>query len=187
MRSTNKNQNRISSSRGYEESRIAFILTNIGNQYGKNKTKIISAEQRKKQSEVMKGRYTGDSNPTKNEEVKKKISDKLKGKKKSVQHIEKIRLRMVNREKIICPFCNKEVDELNGKKWHFDRCVLNPDQSDRPTTNFTKNNTYGCKKSQDLETGVVYNSIKEASQYFNVSCATISRWIKKNHKIILLK
>jgi len=34
MLSSNKNQNRITSSRGYEEAREAFRLTNIGNQYG---------------------------------------------------------------------------------------------------------------------------------------------------------
>jgi hypothetical protein len=63
MMSTNKNQNRVLSSRGYEEARLAFRQTNIGNQYGKGKTKIISEEQKLKQSELMKGRYDGKNNP----------------------------------------------------------------------------------------------------------------------------
>lgn len=48
MISTNKNQNRITSSRGYQEARESFKLTNIGNQYSKGKTKIVSEEQKKK-------------------------------------------------------------------------------------------------------------------------------------------
>ena len=187
MLSSNKNQERITSSRSYEESREAFRLTNMGNQYGKGKTKIVSLEQRKKQSEFMKGKYVGDLNPSKKPEVRKKISDKLKGKKKSVSYIEKLKIRMSNKNKVTCPFCNREVDELNAKKWHFEKCNLNPDQSIRPTTNFTKNNTYGCKKIQDIETGIIFDSIMMASDYFKVSTATISRWVKKNHKVTLLK
>ena len=186
MLSSNKNQNRITSSRGYEEAREAFRLTNLGNQYGKGQTRVMSEEQKKKQSDFMKGRYVGNLNPSKKPDVRKKISDKLKGKKKSVSHIEKIKIRMTNKEKVICPFCNKKIDELNAKKWHFEKCYLNPEQTFRPTTNFIKNNTYGCKKIQDLETGVIYNSIMEASEYFKVSTATISRWAKKNHKVIIL-
>ena len=186
MSSVNKNQIRVTSSRGYEESREAFRLTNIGNQYGKGKTKIISEDQKKKQSLFMMGKYVGDLNPSKRPEVRKKISDKLKGKKKSDSHIEKIKLRMLNEEKVICPFCNKIVDKLNGKKWHFEKCLLNPKPTIRSTSNFTKNNTYGCKKIQDIETGSVYNSIIEASQHFNVSTATISRWVKKKHRVTFI-
>jgi hypothetical protein len=187
MLSSNKNQNRITSSRGYEEAREVFRLTNLGNQYGKGQNRVISEEQKKKQSDFMKGRYVGDLNPSKKPDVRKKISDKLKGKKKSVSHIEKIKIRMSNKQKVICPFCNKELDELNAKKWHFEKCSLNTEQTLRPTTNFVKNNTYGCKKIQSLETEVIYNSIMEASEYFKVSTATISRWVKKNHKVTLVK
>lgn len=187
MTSSNKNQNRIYSSRGYEEARIAFRQTNLGNKHGKGKTKIISEEQKKKQSEYMKGRYVGVLNPSKRDDVRKKISSQLKGKKKSIQHIEKIKFRMMNSEKIVCPFCNKKTDKLNGNKWHFDYCNLNPNQKTRPRTNFIKNNTYGCKKIKDLETGVIFNSMKEASQFFNVSTGTIFRWVKKKYKLSLLK
>lgn len=82
MMSNNKNQNRIVSSKGYEEARLAFSETNKGNQYGKGKTKIITEEQKKKHSEIMKGRYLGENNPyfgkTHSDESKKIISEKAK-------------------------------------------------------------------------------------------------------------
>ena len=77
MLSTTNKHKRIISSRGYEEARNAFRLTNIGNQYGKGFKKVISEEQKKKQSEIMKGRYFGEKNPfynkTHNEATKEKI------------------------------------------------------------------------------------------------------------------
>ncbi len=83
MMSTNKNQNRITSSRGYQESKEAFRITNLGNQYGKGKNKIISEEQKKKQSLIMKGKYLGDKNPFYNklhtEESKEKIKKSREG------------------------------------------------------------------------------------------------------------
>jgi hypothetical protein len=63
MMSINNNQNRVLSSRGYEEARLAFRETNLGNQYGKGKKKVISEEQKLRQSELMKGRYDGENNP----------------------------------------------------------------------------------------------------------------------------
>jgi hypothetical protein len=82
MMSSNKNQNRIVSSRGYEEARLAFSETNKGNQYGKGKTRIVTEEQKKKHSELMKGRYSGENNPyfgkTHSDESKKMISEKAK-------------------------------------------------------------------------------------------------------------
>lgn len=83
MMSVNGNQNRITSSRGYEEARDAYRLTNLGNQYGKGKTKIISDEQKKKQSLIMKGKYLGENNPFFNkkhtEESKNKIRKSREG------------------------------------------------------------------------------------------------------------
>jgi len=77
MMSSTKNTKRITSSRGYEEAREAFRITNIGNQYGKGKTKVISEEQKKRHSEIMKGKYLGEKNPfygrTHSEETKEKL------------------------------------------------------------------------------------------------------------------
>lgn len=78
MLSVNKNQNRTSSSRGYEEARQAFRMTNIGNQHGKGKTRIVSDEQKQKQSKLMKGRYSGSKNPFFNKKHSDETKDKIR-------------------------------------------------------------------------------------------------------------
>jgi hypothetical protein len=78
MISTNKNQNRITSSRGYQEARESFRLTNIGNQHGKGKTKIVSEEQKKKQSLIMKGKYVGNKNPFFNKKHNEVAKEKIR-------------------------------------------------------------------------------------------------------------
>jgi hypothetical protein len=98
MLSSNKNQNRITSSRGYEEAREAFRLTNIGNQYGKGKTKIISEEQKKNHSLIMKGRYLGDNNPFFNKKHTEESIDKIR---KSREGINKDKIWNYNGKKII--------------------------------------------------------------------------------------
>jgi hypothetical protein len=121
MMSINKHQDRAKSSKGYEEARLAFSETNKGNQYGKGQVKIISEEQKRRQSDLMKGRYSGDSNPFYGKKHSLETIGKLK-KPKSAEHIEKIKQRMIGRTKIVCNHCNKEVDELNAKRWHLDNC-----------------------------------------------------------------
>jgi hypothetical protein len=98
MLSSNKNQNRITSSKGYEEAREAFRLTNIGNQYGKGKTKIISEEQKKNHSLVMKGKYLGDNNPFFNKKHTEESKDKIR---KSREGINKDKIWNYNGKKII--------------------------------------------------------------------------------------
>jgi hypothetical protein len=122
MMSNSKNTNRITSSRGYSEARYAFRITNMGNTYGVGVKKIISEEQKRKQSEAMTGLMVGDLNPSKRMDVRKKISEKLKGKKKSLEHIEKIKIRLKNQPKMKCPHCSKEMNQLNAKRWHFENC-----------------------------------------------------------------
>jgi hypothetical protein len=83
MLSCNKNQERIKSSRAYEEARLAFSETNKGNQYGKLcKGKKLSEERKAEISKFMKGRWNGDKNPffgRKHTDVTKKIiSEKRK-------------------------------------------------------------------------------------------------------------
>ena len=84
MMSNTKNTNRISSSRGYAEAREAFKLTNIGNQYGKNNVRIVSDEQKKKQSEVMKGRYFGENNPFYNKKHTNETKEKIRNSRKNI-------------------------------------------------------------------------------------------------------
>lgn len=121
MMSNTKNTNRVTNSRAYEEARLAFSETNKGNQYGKGVIKIISEEQRRKQSQIMKGRYVGNNNPFFGKKHSTETLLKLK-KPKSKEHIEKIRMRLKNEPKVKCPYCNKEMNELNAKRWHFSNC-----------------------------------------------------------------
>jgi hypothetical protein len=82
MMSTNDHQTRTKSSRGYEEARLAFSETNKGNQFGKGQARIVTEEQRKRQSAIMIGRYDGELNPfygkKHTEETRKKLSNKAK-------------------------------------------------------------------------------------------------------------
>lgn len=84
MMSINKNQNRITSSKGYEEARLAFRLTNIGNQYGKGKKRVVSEEQRKKHSIIMKGKFSGDKNPFYNKKHSEETKDKIRKSRKGL-------------------------------------------------------------------------------------------------------
>jgi hypothetical protein len=186
MLSTTDKTKRITSSRGYEEAREAFRITNIGNQYGKGKTRIITDAQKQRHSEIMKGKNMGELNPSKRIDVRKKISEKLKGKKKSPQHIEKIKNNMKNKDKIMCPYCNGSFNELNSNKWHFEKCKLNPNMVERPSTNFIYNNNYGCKQIKNNHTNEIFQSIKEASEYFKVHSSTITRWVKNGNKVSIL-
>jgi hypothetical protein len=83
MMSVNDKQNRMLSSRGYEEARLAFRETNFGNQYGKGVKKIVSETQKLKQSDIMKGRYNGENNPfygkTHSQETKEKLRKSREG------------------------------------------------------------------------------------------------------------
>jgi hypothetical protein len=181
MMSTTDKTKRIKSSRAYSEAREAYRLTNIGNQYGKGKTRIVSEEQKIKQSNLMKGRFVGELNPSKRQEVRNKISKKLKGLKKSEEHIKKMSEN--GKIKKECPHCKKFFDKRNANKWHFDKCLLNPNGSTREQTNFKQGNTYGCKKILDVENNQIYQSVKEAAKKFKVSTATITRWLKKGLKV----
>jgi hypothetical protein len=77
MLSTTDKTKRITSSRGYEEAKEAFRKTNIGNQYGKGCTRVVTDEQKQRQSDIMKDRYLGNKNPffgkTHTDETKEKI------------------------------------------------------------------------------------------------------------------
>jgi len=183
MMSTTKNINRITSSRGYAEAREAFRITNVGNQYNKGKSRIVTEEQKRKQSEAMTGLMVGDLNPSKRPDVRKKISEALKGKKKTADHIDKMKVILKSRPKIKCPYCDKEIDKMNAEKWHFDNCLKNPNGHSREQTNFNKDNKYGCKSIKDINTNQIFSSIKDAAIYYDVHSATITRWLKVKNKV----
>jgi hypothetical protein len=84
MISNNNKQKRIISSRAYEEARLAFRVTNIGNKFSKGKTRIVSDEQKKKQSETMKGRYSKDKNPFYNKKHSEESIEKIRESRKNI-------------------------------------------------------------------------------------------------------
>jgi len=112
MLSINKNQNRITSSRGYQEAKESFRLTNLGNQYGKGKTKVISDEQKKKQSLIMKGKYVGSKNPFFNKKHSEETKEKIR---KSREGIDKDKIWNYNGKKIILKD-NKIVAEFDNSE-----------------------------------------------------------------------
>lgn len=85
MLSCNKNQQRIHSSRQYEDAREAFRLTNIGNTFSKGLKRVRTQEQRDNHSKKMKGKFTGENNPfygkKHSEDTLLKISLSSKGRK----------------------------------------------------------------------------------------------------------
>ena len=83
----------------------------------------------------------------------------------------------------MCPHCKGLFDKRNAGKWHFDNCLLNPNGNKRIKTNFIEGNTYGCKKILEIESNKVFNSIKDAADYFKVSLTTITRWAKKEVRV----
>jgi len=124
MMSSTKYQQRINSSRGYEEARLAFRETNLGNQYGKGRTRIVSEEQKKKQSELMKGRYIGDKNPFYKKTHSETTIQKIKNAASRRDDIWRQKQRE-SRKKIPkkeCEYCKKQLDPTNYKRWHGENC-----------------------------------------------------------------
>lgn len=62
--------------------------------------------------------WTKESNP----EYAKRVSQGLKGKPKSVDHIRNMKLRPQDTIRLTCPHCGKEGDYKNMKRWHMDNC-----------------------------------------------------------------
>lgn len=119
MTRINKNQNRISSSRAFEEARIACSITNKGNSYAKGVDKVISEEQKNNHSIFMKGRYCGEKNSFFGKKHSEETILKLKNP-KSEEH--KSKLKKILSVKIECPNCHNKYDNRNAKRWHFENC-----------------------------------------------------------------
>jgi len=84
MLSMNDKTKRIISSSAYEEAKLAFRMSNFGNTYGKNIKKIITEEQKKRHSEIMKGKFTGEKNPFYGKKHTEKTKDKIREKRKNI-------------------------------------------------------------------------------------------------------
>lgn len=79
------------------------------------KRKPFTEQHLKNMSNSLKGVNLGESNPSKREENRKKISESLKG--KPVRRVE-------------CPHCNKIGGISNMKRYHFDKCKLKGDNNE---------------------------------------------------------
>ena len=90
----------------------------------------------------MKGRYNGINNPFFGKTHSIETIEKLK-KPKSNQHKEKLRKILTEKPKVVCIHCNKLVDELNARRWHFDNCLLNHPSIDQVVTFAVKHKTLG--------------------------------------------
>lgn len=126
MMSNTKLQCRVKNSRGYEEARLAFRETNKGNQYGKGIKKVVSEEQKKRQSEAMMGRFVGENNPFYNKTHSQDTIDKMKNaaKNRGDEWKKNQRNARKNLPKIECKYCKKLLDPLNYKRWHGDNCKV---------------------------------------------------------------
>lgn len=131
MTSSNKKQNRIISSRAYEECRIAFSETNKGNTYGKGVFKIISKKQKRQISEKLKGKYVGNMNSFFNKKhtefSKKLMSNKAKDRFSNIENSHNYKgNRLIYKKEILMFVCksNKEVSDIIGATESNIRAVL---------------------------------------------------------------
>jgi hypothetical protein len=81
-------------------------------------------EHKRKISESLKGKrkgcvvWTKKSNP----EYAQRVSNGLRGKSKSPEHIINMRKRPQDTMSLTCPHCRKHGDYKNMKRWHMDNC-----------------------------------------------------------------
>lgn len=84
----------------------------------------FSEEWRNKLSEAGSGKNNSRYGVEVSEETRKKISDKIRGRKQTDEEKEKRRLANLGlkREKKLCPHCNKLVAVNGYERWHGDNC-----------------------------------------------------------------
>ena len=125
-KSNNSMQKRIINSKYFELAKIAFIETQLGDKNwtrkngSPNKGKVSPNKGKKLgQREWM----NGNNNPSKRIEVRQKISEQLKGRKKSQEHLNKT--LFLKKPKLECQNCFKFIDFRNYGRWHGDKCKVN--------------------------------------------------------------
>lgn len=84
----------------------------------------FSDECKAKMSESASGENNSRYGVTLTDEIKKKIGDKMKGRKQSPETVAKKAeaVRGLKREKKLCPHCNNEVAVNGYVRWHGDNC-----------------------------------------------------------------
>lgn len=124
-KSNNSNQDRKFTSVQFEKARMAFVETQIGD---KNWTSINGSPNKGKPS-TNKGKklgkrewVSGENNPAKRLDIRLKISQSLKGIKKTQEHMQKLNESFLSKPKLTCQYCNSTVDYRNFGRWHGDNC-----------------------------------------------------------------
>jgi predicted RNA-binding Zn-ribbon protein involved in translation (DUF1610 family) len=86
-----------------------------------------STEHREKMSENMralweKRKQTDWHPPAATPERRAKVSKRLKGVKKSIEHVAHMKCHDNNKATVTCPTCGKTGQYVNMKRWHFENC-----------------------------------------------------------------
>lgn len=81
---------------------------------------VHSEESNRKRSETMRGRKPYEMN----DEIRSKISQTLTGRKVPRDIVEKTarKLRGISHERVACPYCDKVGGAVAMKRWHFENC-----------------------------------------------------------------
>lgn len=124
-KSSNSKQERCFNASKFEKARIAFVETQLGDKnWSRNNPNPNKGKPSPNKGKKLASRdwMCGDNNPAKLESTRLKISQALKGKIRSSEHIEKLNESFRMSEKITCQHCFKEVDYRNFGRWHGDKC-----------------------------------------------------------------
>ena len=121
-----------------EEAKDKIRQANLGNQINEEQRKKISDSKLGKKrapfsdewianiKAARHGELNGMYGKNHSEETRKKQSEKAKGRKYSAATIEKraAKIRGSKREKLLCPYCNKDVAVNGYARWHGNNCKL---------------------------------------------------------------
>ena len=166
-----------------EETKQKISKSNMG--------RIMSEEARKKMSDAKKGKYLGVNNPNYGKKRSKETNDKILknrrsmkgennpnyGKKLSEEHIQKLKAKRSHMQGENHPNFGKPLSEERKR-------IISEANKGR----LTYSNSPHAKTIQEVETGIIYGSIREASEKLEIYRHTISRELKKeNGKFIEIK
>lgn len=127
------------------------------------KNRVNSFKKFKEQNPDYKGAFYGKKHT---DEYKLKMRNLFLGKRKSKQHVEKMKSRPQNNLNTKCPHCNKVGEFKNMKRWHFDFCKKNINKKEKEiemitcskcgytnkkTPNFYKYHENNCNQSQNSQ------------------------------------
>jgi hypothetical protein len=131
-----------------------------------NTGKVVSKETRQKLSQANLGKKQS-------EETRRKRSESLKGRKLSKEHIEKVRMKNIGK-KMSIESINKIIASKTGLK--------HSEETKKSISLSNKGKTRNSKKILCTSNGLIFNSNKEAGEYFNIGSTAISKQITGKRK-----